>query len=81
MFVIPSEFDGDTERIARYAKQHSMAVVMANYGAPSGGLASAGRRTIWSPDGSVVARLGRSGAGVVIAREGEGGGTGVMRAV
>jgi predicted amidohydrolase len=81
MFVIPSEFDGETEKLARYAKQHSMTVVMANYGAPSGGLASAGRSTIWSPDGSVLARLGRSGAGVVIAREGAGGWTGVMRAV
>lgn len=69
MFVIPSEFDAETEKLGTYAARHSMAVVMSNYGAATGGLASAGRSTIWSDVGDVVARLGTTGAGLAIAIE------------
>lgn len=66
MFIIPSEFESDAARLAAYAAQHSMAVIMANYGGPTGGLASAGKSTVWSERGERLAQLGAAGAGVVI---------------
>jgi predicted amidohydrolase len=73
MFVIPSEFDGDAVKLTAYATQHSMAVALANFGSPSGGLAAAGRSSIWSDTGELLAQLGASGPGVAIATETEGG--------
>ncbi len=67
VFVIPSDFERDAARLAGYAKAHAMAVVCASYGSPTAGLPSAGRSTIWSPDGEVVARLGESGPGLALA--------------
>jgi predicted amidohydrolase len=69
MFVIPSEFEGEVTRLRAYAVQHSMAVVFANYGGPSGGLASAGRSAIWSERGDLLAQLANAGPGVVVATE------------
>lgn len=46
-----------------------MAVVLANYGGPSGGLPSAGRSAIWSETGNRLAVLETVGAGVAVARE------------
>jgi predicted amidohydrolase len=73
MFVIPSDFSGDMENLASYAQRHAMAVVFANFGGASGGLASAGASAIWSPRGEQLARLGASGAGIVVASEGAAG--------
>jgi len=67
MFVIPSDFESDSQRLAGYAREHSMAVVMANFGGPTGGLASAGKSAIWSENGELLSELGPAGAGVVIA--------------
>jgi predicted amidohydrolase len=69
MFVIPSEFDRETANLGTYAARHSMAVVFANYGGPSGGLASAGRSAIWSERGEQLVQLEASGEGVAIASE------------
>jgi predicted amidohydrolase len=69
MFVIPSEFERDAATLSRYAAEHSMAVTLANFGSPSGGLAAAGRSSIWSPRGQLLAQLGSSGAGVAVAIE------------
>jgi predicted amidohydrolase len=46
-----------------------MVVAMANYGGPSGGLASAGRSAIWSERGERLVELGASSAGVAVAIE------------
>lgn len=73
MFVIPSEFDRETTNLAAYAARHSMAVVFANYGGPSGGLASAGRSAIWSEKGERLIQLDASGAGVAVASESDAG--------
>jgi predicted amidohydrolase len=73
MFVIPSDLERDTARLRTYAARHSMAVVFANYGGPSGGLASGGGSAIWSEQGELLARLDASGAGVVVATEYAGG--------
>jgi predicted amidohydrolase len=72
MFVIPSDFEMDSSRLAGHATRHSMAVVMSNYGGATGGLAAAGRSSIWSERGELIARLPDSGAGIALARESEG---------
>ena len=69
MFVIPSEFEGDSAKLQRYATQHSMTVALANFGSPTGGLAAAGRSSIWSGTGELLTRLHASGAGVAVATE------------
>jgi predicted amidohydrolase len=70
MFVIPSELESDAANLSATAVRHSMAIAFANYGAPTGGLASAGTSAIWSPNGERVAVLEQAGAGVAVAREG-----------
>ncbi|MDQ3918647.1 MAG: carbon-nitrogen hydrolase family protein [Acidobacteriota bacterium] len=69
MFVIPSEFEGDAARLSAYAARHSLAVALANFGSPTGGLAAAGRSSIWSDTGRLVVRLSPSGAGIAVATE------------
>jgi NAD+ synthase (glutamine-hydrolysing) len=46
-----------------------MAVVFANFGGATGGLASAGRSAIWSETGELLAQLDAAGAGIVVACE------------
>jgi predicted amidohydrolase len=67
MFVIPSDFDGDSSRLCRYAAEHSMLVAFSNFGSPTGGLASAGRSSIWSEQGELLVELPSSGSGVAVA--------------
>jgi len=69
MFVIPSEFDSDAARLRAYATEYSMVVALANFGSASGGLAAAGRSSIWSAAGALLIQLGSSGAGVAVAIE------------
>ena len=73
MFVIPSEFKRETSTLEAYAAQHSMAVAFANYGGPSGGLASAGGSAIWSERGGLLAQLEATGSGVAVAIESQAG--------
>lgn len=73
MFVIPSELARDEANMRTYAREHRMAVVMANFGGPTGGLAAAGRSGIWSDRGEPLVQLDESGAGVAVAIEEEGG--------
>jgi predicted amidohydrolase len=69
MFVIPSDFEGDATKLAKYATAYSMAVALANFGSPSGGLAAAGRSSIWSERGELLVQLDPVGAGVAVASE------------
>ncbi len=69
MFVIPSDFEGDSAKLGRYAAQYSMAVALANFGSATGGLAAAGRSSIWSQRGELLAQLGSSGSGIAVALE------------
>lgn len=66
-FVVPAEFEEATRNLRTRAADHAMAVVFANFGGPSGGLASAGQSSIWSADGTLVARAPGLGAGLVTA--------------
>jgi len=69
MFVIPSHFEGESARLRGHAVRHSTMVALANFGGPSGGLASAGRSAIWSETGDLLIQLGADGAGVVLVSE------------
>jgi predicted amidohydrolase len=73
MFVIPADLEQEIAILRRHAAEHSMAVVFANYGGPTGGLPSAGRSAILSEQGEVLVQLPATGAGVAIAIEDEGG--------
>jgi predicted amidohydrolase len=48
-------YAGDTAFLSQYAREHGMAVLMANYSGTSGGWVSAGKSAILSEDGTVVA--------------------------
>jgi NAD+ synthase (glutamine-hydrolysing) len=73
MFVIPSEFERESAALRAHAVKYRMAVALANFGGPSGGLASGGRSAIWSEAGELLAQLGVAGAGLVVAIEGDAG--------
>ena len=73
MFVIPSEFGRETANLREYAARHALVVAFANYGGPSGGLASAGRSAVWSERGELLLQLPRAGAGFGVASESESG--------
>jgi predicted amidohydrolase len=73
MFVIPSEYEREIGNLRAYARQYSMVVAFANYGGPTGGLASAGRSAIWSERGELLAQFDESGVGVAVATEAFGG--------
>jgi predicted amidohydrolase len=67
MFVIPADLEQEEARLRDRAVRHGMTVVLANHGAPTGGLPSAGRSAIWSERGEVLARLPVSGTGLALA--------------
>jgi predicted amidohydrolase len=69
MFVIPSEYEGEIAKLRGYAVQHSLMVAFANFGGPSGGLASGGRSAIWSEAGELLVQLPAEGAGVGVVME------------
>jgi predicted amidohydrolase len=73
MFVIPSEFESERAKLERYALEHSLIVAFANFGAASGGLAAAGRSSLWSERGELLVQLPPSGAGVAVATSRSGG--------
>ncbi len=69
MFFTPPELEAERARLRGVATRHGMAVVLAGYGGPSGGLPSAGCSAVWSPTGELLAELGPAGAGAVVAVE------------
>ncbi|MBI3070906.1 MAG: carbon-nitrogen hydrolase family protein [Deltaproteobacteria bacterium] len=73
MFVIPSEYDSESTKLRSYARRHKMVVALANFGGPSGGLASAGGSAIWDERGEPLVRLAPRGSGVAIAIESDAG--------
>jgi len=73
MFIIPSDLEKETASLRSYAAGHSMAVALANYGGPSGGLSSGGGSAIWSERGELLAQLKGIGTGVVVAIESDAG--------
>lgn len=74
-FGIPLDGEFRAAILREHAVKHSMAVVFSNYGGPTGGLTAGGKSAIWSERGELLAQLGATGAGVVIARQSEEGWT------
>lgn len=73
MFVVPADLEQDTAKLREHTVKHSMAVVFANFGGPTGGLPSGGSSAIVSEKGAPLVRLPVRGEGVAIAAEGEAG--------
>ncbi len=68
-FVIPADYERDASRLAAHARRHAMAVALANYGGPTGGLPAAGRSAIWSETGERLVQVAASGPALALARE------------
>jgi predicted amidohydrolase len=62
----------DTAILQGYARQYSMAVLMANHGGLTGGWQSAGRSSIWSEDGSLIVAAPGTGDLLVVAQRNDG---------
>ncbi|BBP77951.1 carbon-nitrogen hydrolase family protein [Pseudomonas gingeri] len=58
----------DTALLEGYAREHAMAVLMANHGGVTGGWESAGRSAIWAEDGQQVVAAAGTGDALVIGR-------------
>lgn len=69
MFITPEDVVRDTARLSGYAADLSLAVAMANYGGPTGGLLSGGESMICLQRGEILVRLESKGSGVAVALE------------
>lgn len=58
----------DTALLQGYAAEHSMLVLMANHGGPTGGWVSAGRSAVWTAEGSLLVAAEGTGDLLVMAR-------------
>ena len=68
VLITENGYAPDTALLQGYAVRHSMAVLMANHGGPSGGWVCAGRSAIWGADGALIAAASGVGDALVIAR-------------
>ncbi|MBC3361594.1 carbon-nitrogen hydrolase family protein [Pseudomonas sp. SWRI154] len=68
VLITEGGYVSDTRLLQGYARQHGMAVLMANHGGATGGWESAGRSAIWGPDGSLITAAPGPGELLVIAR-------------
>jgi predicted amidohydrolase len=67
MFVIPSEWEAECARLHARAVQHAIPVAFANFCGSSGGLAAAGRSSIWSEHGELLVQLNADRPAVAVA--------------
>lgn len=72
VLVSENGYARDSGLLQGYAINHSMGVLMANHGGPSGGWTCAGRSAFWSPGGDLVASATGTGDCLVIARRRQG---------
>ncbi|WP_339532296.1 carbon-nitrogen hydrolase family protein [Pseudomonas mucidolens] len=61
-------YAADTALLQGYAAEHTMIVLMANHGGPSGGWRCAGRSAIWDDRGGLLAAAPGVGEGLVLVR-------------
>ena len=67
-FLTPSGYDADCALLQGYAREHRMAVLMANYAAAGGPVPAAGKSAIWSSDGKRLAQAPPEGDAIVAGR-------------
>jgi len=72
VLISESGYAHDSGLLQGYAREHSLGVLMANHGGPSGGWACAGRSAFWSPDENQVVSAAGPGDCLVIVRRLEG---------
>ena len=78
VFITPKGYAADAALMQRYAAEHRMCVLMANYRAPSGGFVPAGRSAIWSEDGALVAACSGLEEAIVVGRRTDDGWDGLV---
>jgi predicted amidohydrolase len=67
--LIPeSGYAADALLLSNYARNHTMAVLMANHSRPTGGWVPAGKSAIWSEDGMLVAASRGTEEALIIGR-------------
>jgi predicted amidohydrolase len=66
-FITPGGYATDAGLLVGYVREHRMAVLLANYGAPTGGWMAAGRSAIWSRKGALLACGPAEGEAVIVA--------------
>lgn len=67
VLISETGYNSDTQFLQQYAGQHTMAVLMANHGGPTGGWISAGKSAIWDDKGNVIIKAESVGNQLVIA--------------
>jgi len=72
-FLTESGYPRDALMLAGYARDHGIAVLMANFGASTRAYASAGKSAIWADNGELLACAPDAGEAVVLARRSEDG--------
>ncbi|WP_017904505.1 carbon-nitrogen hydrolase family protein [Pseudomonas asplenii] len=72
VLVSENGYATDSALLQGYAREHDMAVLMANHGGVTGGWVSAGRSAIWAAGGQRVAAAAGVGDVLVIGRRVEG---------
>lgn len=59
-------YDEAARQLQSYASKHSMAAIMANYAAPTGGYTPAGKSAVWDDTGVMKARADEMGDALVL---------------
>ena len=72
VFVTSERHAAVTVQLRDYAADHSMAVLMANYGSKSCGMVPAGKSAIWDHTGKLLASASEGGEAIVIAERARG---------
>ncbi|WP_397452787.1 carbon-nitrogen hydrolase family protein [Pseudomonas sp. NA-150] len=72
VLISENGYPHDSGLLEDYAREHSLGVLMANHGGPSGGWACAGRSAFWAPGGKRVVSAAGTGDCLVIARRRQG---------
>ncbi|WP_024647126.1 carbon-nitrogen hydrolase family protein [Pseudomonas syringae] len=67
VLISPGGYEHDAELLSGHARRHSLPVLMANHGAPTGGWESAGCSGMWDEAGRRVGGMDGAGHGLVIA--------------
>lgn len=68
VLISDNGYPHDSELLRSHARKHSLGVLMANHGGPSGGWSCAGRSAFWSEAAEQVVSAGGTGDCLVIAR-------------
>ena len=68
VLITENGYEPDTELMKGYARDHGMAVLMANHSGPAGGWVPAGKSAIWCEEGRLVAASKGTEEALVVGR-------------